>query len=815
MALLLFASIPAPLWAQAGEKSRLVDLFESKRELLKYLKRVPPADYLAIFPFDDGFGAIFMGNVHLETDEFSLWADNVGIRIFEPPEGMADDATSDEQVGNFKVFADGLVTLVRDETSIRGESLLYDSATRKAIVTNARFRTNAQQIYGEANRYELGYWNRLDPQGEAGDLVSRDPSAPQAPSNRSLEQLRFQRGARLVVAAERLELTDFERIRAAGLEITNCDFEHPHWAIRAERARVYPVERAEEEKSSVRIEIDDGSFRFWDVPPIPIGNLTFDTYWAQTTPLRSLSYSNSSKFGNRIQAVWNGNLLFPKRYRGSFDLGIRTEYLSARGVGYGLDWEYGVRTHKWSRKAQPGKIDVYGIGLFYAIEDRGEDRFDMVPARTHRNRVRSHTRIRFPTQTLVDVEYSAERDSNFLEEYYQNELRSEKRPESIVYLRQPFSDDFAATVLVRRQTVPYRAEVEKLPEVSLQLIQYPFRHFSVDVVGRAADLRFLPDNETSLNSRRMGRADLKTRIASAFGSTKYGKIRPFFEARGTLYEEDIDGNSKVERYALAAGAQVGWHIGRTFKMRLPFFDTDLLRHTIDPSISFFSLYDTNVDPSELFRFDSTEDVDTVESLRLSLRQYLRARRSDQKPERNRLQPATEIAEIDFEIDYFPEASRDNAGDNWGTLNSEFLFRVHPRVSVFCESRLNVEDRGRFEEFQVGLNYRESRFSDYLNQDFGFGVSHRTIRGRTENLTANFYLKTSDRYEVAMVWEQDLRDHETLNQEYALIRNFHDWSLVFTFEVDQGEDDNVSFGVNFLNRGIPPSGKEFVRSRLAF
>ena len=50
-------------------------------------------------------------------------------------------------------------------------------------------------------------------------------------------------------------------------------------------------------------------------------------------------------------------------------------------------------------------------------------------------------------------------------------------------------------------------------------------------------------------------------------------------------------------------------------------------------------------------------------------------------------------------------------------------------------------------------------------------------------------------------EFDLRRNETVNQRYEIVRNFHTFSAAFSIEVDEGEDDNTTFRVNFGPRDL--------------
>lgn len=781
------------------------------------------------FILDDPDGILLVGNARFDTQEFELLADAIGAYRVEGEDGTV----------GYRVVAVGNILLVRQGQSFRAETLFYDHLLRRAVLTQVRVRLDIEFLRrpaGFSGETDVTARDRLDAADDAieselrgrsvmsGDLTSMDTPEQAAHHHH------HHHDGRLVLAARELRMEDFARFQAQGIQVTTCDFGDPHWSIEADSATVVQIPKPEGDDSppQYRADLSSTDLQVGDtrIPFLP--SLGWDTRWNESIPLESLRYSRSSNFGNRIDSLWKGKLLIPPFLRPHVDLSLRLEYLSERGVGYGAESEWGRKPGRWS--PEPGQsgilggTDIYGTGTFYGINDRGEDANDIEPETNERNRARIHQRLRLPWGTLVDLEYAVERDSNFLLEYFESEFRGEKEPENLIYVRQPISELSAVTLLAKQRKVPYRTVVERLPELSFFLVEQPLgtSGFDLDVAARGSYLRFLPANNLPLNSQRMARGDIRTTLAYVLGSSKVVKLRPFFETRFTAWEEDeVRGNS-IERLALATGARAAVHVSRVFPVE--FLGYDALKHVIDPEISYRLVFENNVDPIELFRYDATEDVARREAFTFTLRNFLFGRRAsrrgihktathpasrsshgqsqdhhhhddhDHEHDATTSQPTIErLMELEIEVDYFPDPGRDNNRDPWSPIRSELLLHPYPGIGYFIESQYDVEDGPRFIEFNQGIQVQA------YNALLGLGTRYRQHSGHF--ITSSLTWQPSDKFLFDGFYSYDFRREELVNQEYSLIRNFHRWSVLFTLEVDEGEDDNVTFSVRIGPREL--------------
>ncbi|MEM7165095.1 MAG: hypothetical protein AAF581_06490 [Planctomycetota bacterium] len=795
------------IWLASAPRLAAAD----ETELLKLLKGFNAADSEFATTDDGNYAYYGLGNAFIETTEFRVDADAVG--VFLTP---ATDTTTSA----IRVVAIGNVLLARDRQSVRAETLFYDQRLQRVVITHARLRADLDFIARPPSfdREEAiaarDRWGGaastidFDPHHDAAhdeathhDSTHHDSTHHAAGEHRGadvtseLSESRYEapehNHGRVVIAANELRGEHFDRLQATGVSVTTCDFGDPHWSVEAASALVERVAGNAEEGTTdaYTIDLDTTSLHFFDasIPFFP--GAYWNTAWSEYFPLRSARYSNSSRFGQRVETLWSGQMLLPRAWRKAIDLGIRLEYLSDRGLGYGGEVEYGTKPNRWDET--PHGFDIYGRATYYGIEDRGEDANDVVPETEDRGRTHAHQRIRTPWGMLIDAEYSRESDRGFLDEYFEAETRSQKPPENILYLRQPLGELSSVNLLVKTRESRYQNVVERTPEVSLLVVEKPIgAGIDLDLVGRASVLNFEPDTATGLDNRRNSRADLQTTIARTFGSSELFKIRPFFETRVTRWDDGLNDRATVDRFAAATGGVWGVHLSRVFPGDWGRYDA--LRHVIDPTVRYRLLFDNSKDPDALFRYDSTEDVRRMEVFTFGVRSYLygRVAGSDPTAHADRSRSIAKLAEVDFQVDHFPEAARDNGGRLWGPIFGEVLLQAFPGITYYIDLAYDVETGPRFDEFHHGVRFVHA--PTYTTA----GIGTRYTRHVGHTLNGSWVWEPSDRYAFDVFYNYDFRREEVIDQYYSVVRNFHRWAMMVTLEIDEGEGDHVQFSVRF-------------------
>lgn len=737
-------------------------------------------DFQQIQAAEDGSALawLFLGNVLIEGADFALRADAIGVFI----EGFDEEGRPLRP----RVFAEGSILLTRGNQSFRAETFFWEVDARRAVMTKARLRID--QEFLERLRQKP-----VDDPSRARAIIAAFAPGP---------EVELERGSAspLVIAAEVLTVQDFERVHGEGIEVTTCEFGHPHWALRAdegtaeERQETRPFP-GEKKPGGWNFELEDVGL---DTGPITIPLLpgvVFDSRWGRYLPLRSVSYSHSGKYGDRVDTLWNGNVLLPSALSKEVDLALRLDYLSERGTGYGADIEWGRDPLRWAPEPD-GRADIFGIGEYWAIEDRGTDSNGTVPPDEDRHRTHLHQRIRLQTRTLVDFEYYDESDANFLNEYFEDEERAEKEPENLIYLRQPLTGETILTILASDQAADERETLEKHPETKLYYIEEPDPWVGIVLDGEAAiaDLEDKPTDTSGLPDRENQRADVRLLGAKPLRIVRGVRLRPFFEGRYTYWQEDLAGDEE-DRLAFAAGGTLSQRVWRTWPTDIPALGIRGLRHIVDFDITYENLFHTDVEPAELIVLDEVEELTEREAVRLGLFQRFFTRRTVGAGGRAGKEgyDVRSLLDSRFEIEWFPDRERDNAGESWGPLAGEVLLTPLEPLGAFVDGEYDIDD-GYLDEINFGFRWLE-------NRALLLEVSSRQQRHLQDTLILGGRWWGSDRFEFGAWTELDLRRDEAVNQRYSVVRNFHSWSVAFSYEIDEGEDDNRTFRVDFGPRDL--------------
>ena len=174
------------------------------------------------------------------------------------------------------------------------------------------------------------------------------------------------------------------------------------------------------------------------------------------------SPASSSKFGFFGSVEWNLNFLLDQLPLGEVPglrhvvektrLGFETTHMAKRGLGWGPIAEYGSRVESW----EPWQLlqedsQYYGEGRLFSIHDEGTDRSaggfaPPEPGRYWGTLLHRHAVSGLGT---IDIEYSGQSDSNFLNEYFERVAKQEKEQESLVSLRRNLGDNLQLGALYK------------------------------------------------------------------------------------------------------------------------------------------------------------------------------------------------------------------------------------------------------------------------------------------------------------------------------------------------------------------------------
>jgi len=299
---------------------------------------------------------------------------------------------------------------------------------------------------------------------------------------------------------------------------TACTFKDPHTRFTTTHA-----ERIEGDYLAAKNVL----FYFGDVPvmylPYAYRDLEYDWPWMK------VAFGSSSRQGTFA------SVMFRFRPVEGVAFSPRVEWMSDRGMALGLGAEYGFGHDDAIRGA---------LDLFWVPNDVGTDELadtsrpgsgwpamgDLPLGIDHRYRIRFIHQQEAPEGWEFDLEVHKFSDAGVYREYFEEEFKTEKEPETRAYLKYG-RDNWAAFIHVKKRINDFLTQTEYLPQIGLNLIAEP--------VG--GGFLFSSDTELARVTTRFG--DVRRRAGQTLGQITRVWLRENEYGRPpalTLRENDTD-----------------------------------------------------------------------------------------------------------------------------------------------------------------------------------------------------------------------------------------------------------------------------------
>ena len=530
-------------------------------------------------------------------------------------------------------------------------------------------------------------------------------------------------------------------------------------------------------------------------------------------PVKRFTVGQDRIFGTRVQTEWSiFGLLGMAQPRGT-TWNLIADYFSDRGPGFGTTGSY-------------QGIDPFGIpgvyggeGLIYGVLDNGRDnlgfdRRNLIPENDQRGRIQWRHRHDGPHGITVIGELGLLSDRNFLEQYYEQEFDRDKDVESLLYAKQQ-RDNAAWSLLVRPQLNAFENNTEWLPRGDLYVLSEPLFNG-----------RMTWSSHTSAGYGKLRRADAPTDPRETFTPLPYVanvggavlmtrheidapfnlgplKVVPYGLGEAAFWSEGFNGDD-VDRFVGSAGVRgslMFWKVmpevysqilnlnGLAHKSLFE-FDYSFTDSTRDLRlIPQYNEFDENSQERFRQRFVTNtfggalppqfqprnyavrtgagryvsvpyhELIDDQQVLRLAWRNTLQTKVGP--PERLRIK---DWMTLDLEASLFPNANRDNFGENFGLLGAFYRWHLSDQTTLLASAEYDLFDNAQ-QIWNVGfLTSRTSRGSLYV------GV--RQVKGANLNsqiLTASFSYRMSPKWITTVATAYDLGEGRNAGQAFTLTR----------------------------------------------
>ena len=550
---------------------------------------------------------------------------------------------------------------------------------------------------------------------------------------------------------------------------------------------------------------------------------------------------NDSIFGTQAQVDFDAYQLLGIRNKPQgTEWGLSTDYLSERGFGFGTDFKYDRPELFGFVGPARGNVD------FWAIDDDGLDnlgrgRQAIDPEEDFRYRLVGQHRQRLQSGWEITGEVGLLSDRTFEEQFYEADW--DQLPDPRTGLRaKRLNNNRALSIEANAQVNDFFTETQYLPRLdhywlgeSLlddRLTWFAHSHaayadFEVASTPTEptlnAQFTTLPWEADVDGERLVTRQEIDLPLQA--GAVK---VVPYVLGELGRWGEALDGDS-LERAYGQAGVRASLPMWAVFPdVRDPLFNLNGLAHKAVFDAEFFYA-DANENFDELPLYDPVDDTSITEFRRRLMSGALPPTIVDAKfdPRRyllrsniqgNVTSPVPEIADdlmvlragvrqrwqtkrgvagnqhivdwltLDMNASFFPDANRDNFGQEFGLLDYDLRWHLGDRFTILSDGAADVFGDG-LATFAAGvLINRPTRGNGYL------GV--RTINGPvTSNvLLGSYSYRLSEKWITTASAAFDFDDAGNIGQTFSVTRIGESMLVTMGVNVDEAKDN---IGVNFL------------------
>ncbi|HUT34515.1 MAG TPA: LPS assembly protein LptD [Planctomycetota bacterium] len=660
-----------------------------------------------------------------------------------------------------------------------------------------------------------------------------------------------------VRAEEVLQLDVRHFLARGGLVMSPCQFHEPHAFFRASEVELVTDEYLI--ASDIRYFI-----RGVSLPPIWV----FPSYWPKLYiplgwqwPEIRFSVGSSGRYGFFAQTEVLYQLT--ERLFGLLEakVGVRADYYSKRGFGYGASFEYksddppseGVL----GRDLVRGRLEVYRVP-----DDRGKDLKEFELGTTDRHRVKITHSQDLPRGWEFDLEYQHHSDAGFRQEYFPSDYEQEKPIENRGYLKYS-AGPFAAYLHARWRNQKWLDSTEYLPQIGFNVFSYPLvgnllytGHFEFARIRRRLsvlrlkpgqspadpdyerirrkwnffydgdpDYPILPLESTPQeflsDGRRLWRFNTYHQLSYPFDAGIF-HFEPFAAYRGTYYSDTLDGGSgwrSLVLYGLRVNTQF-WRAWEDVRARGPLIDINGVRHVISPEIRFLSVQKPSLTMDKLILTDDTDFQQPPRDAGYAFpaRPYrpwdtyglafgdidaIVPVRLIHFSFRNRWQTRREgrvadFLEINPNVTYYLHGDRDNWGKSRGDWSVDTTFSPTHGVYLFLDFGRKVCGTYTGEAEQVG--FVRSGATIEISDRWAFTLSQRYEADYANHWAFQLIYQPNNKWRFDVRYEYEAERGYSNELAFRLTRDLHDWIVEFTVQNDSsGLQDLI--GVSLQPKGV--------------
>ncbi len=534
------------------------------------------------------------------------------------------------------------------------------------------------------------------------------------------------------------------------------------------------------------------------------------------------------------------------------DWGLSLDYLSKRGFGHGTDFSYGRNDIFGFTGPAQGIFDYWGI-YDNGNDNLGFGRRDIVPEENYRFRLYGQHRQRLDSGWEITGETGWISDLTFVEQYFEQEWDERRDPRTGLRARH-IVDNREFLIEANAQVNPFFTETGWLPrldhywlgqslcddtltwfehsQAAYGRIDYASTPTNPTLAGQVADgLPWQGPGSTHLAGERLvtrQELDLPLMLGGV-------KVVPFALGELAQWGEDLNGE-ELQRAYIHTGVRASVPFWATFpNVRDPLFNLNGLSHKVvfeaeasyadanqgfDQLPLYDPLQDQNIlqmnlrtytgllppqiqDPKFLAPFyafrtgiqgwvtsPTTEIANDLAALRLGMRHRWQTKRGG--PGRQHI---VDWLTIDSNITYFPDANRDNFGQDMGLFNYDARWHLGDRFTVLSDGYADFFGDGMKTVSAGVLLNRPTRGNAYLGiQSIGGPIESNALIG-------SYNSRISEKWITSLGASYDFSDTGAIGQSVSITRIGESLLVTSGLAYDSSKD-NVSFILAIEPRFLP-------------
>lgn len=675
--------------------------------------------------------------------------------------------------------------------------------------------------------------------------------------NAELRSLLPQNDGTFRVRAERLRQLSINRFHAQNAWTTTSPYGMPGYRLQASDIMVEPG------PVSIFTELDPQTGQPVSGPPlwvtavnsqllignVPVLSLPKVTAPAEdpNIPIRRAVVKQDRIFGLQVKTVWNLTKILGQPKQEGMQWDLLTDYLSERGPAAGIEGQYDVNNFFGRATGSTSMIWQLDQGT----DNLGFDRKSLIPEQENRGQVLWQHRQELRGNAVLFGEIGYISDRNYRESFHEQAFDRDKDAETLLGIRKD-AGLWSGSLWTRYELNEFETSTDWLPRADVYSFSQPllnntFFWTAHSMVGYG-DLEpgkppsdpndpFLAGSISGVTDASGLVAMTRHQLDAPFRLGAFS-ITPFVMGEAAFQEEGLT-QDEVDRFLVSGGVRGNLTATRV----MPFVRSDLwnlngLAHRSDTTVE-YRVTDVSRNLDEIAQYNEI-DENSQERFRgrYTLQQYGGVLPAEFDPRfyavrqgaglwvsapyfeladdqqvvrlvnRNRLQtkvgpPGSERIRdwmiLESGVSFFPDADRDNFGEDVGLIFGNYRWNVNDRTSLLAEGIVDLFENSQ-DVWSVGvLSQRSTRGSVYM----GF----RQVKARnfidSQTLVGSYSYRMSPKWISTGAIAYDVAAGESRGSSLTFSRIGLDWVLHLGFGIDTSKD-NVGVAVALEPRFGPPS-----------